>query len=67
MAEGRRRDEWGRTSSLMALIANTNRDPKKHRPFRAEDYDPFAHAAACPTVGVRVLKSVFLDRQEPRP
>lgn len=42
MAEGRQRDAYARHSSLMALMANANRDPKKGRRLRPEDFDPFA-------------------------
>jgi len=42
MAEARARADWARTASLMALVANTNRDPKKTRPFRPSDFDPYA-------------------------
>ena len=42
MAEARGRADWARTASLMALVANTNRDPKKTRPFRPSDFDPYA-------------------------
>ena len=41
MAEARCRDEWGRASALMALLANVNRDPKKGRAFRPSDFDPY--------------------------
>lgn len=62
MAEARQRDEWTRTASMMALVANTQRDPKKGRPFRPADFDPFQHATSrTPKVGVGVLKSVFVD------
>lgn len=42
MAEGRQKEAWGRTSTVLALIANVNRDPKKHRAFRPDDFNPFA-------------------------
>jgi hypothetical protein len=42
MAEGHGRDEWGRASVLLAMIANKNRDPKKGRPCRPDDFDPYA-------------------------
>lgn len=42
MAEGRRREQWAHTASLCALIANVNRDPKKHRAFRPDDFNPYA-------------------------
>ena len=41
MAEAHGRDEWGRSSALMALLANVNRDAKKGRAFRPSDFDPY--------------------------
>ena len=62
MAEGKQRDEWARTSSLMALIANANRDPKKHRAFRPTDFDPFAVTQKLKQkVDVSILKEIFID------
>ena len=40
MAESRSQEEWRHTSSVLALIANVNRDPKKTPPFRPRDFDP---------------------------
>jgi hypothetical protein len=45
MAEERQKSEWQRSSALMALIANVNRDPK-HRPFSPDDFSPYASNAA---------------------
>jgi len=42
MAEARGRDDWAHTSAILALIANVNRDPKKTRPFKPSDFDPYA-------------------------
>jgi len=42
MADGARRERWARTSSMMALLANCNRDPRKGRALRPEDFDPYA-------------------------
>ena len=62
MAEARQRDEWARTSSLMALIANANRDPKKHRAFRPTDFDPFSQThKPKQKVDVSILKDIFID------
>jgi len=63
MAEARVKDEWTRTSSLMALIANVHRDPKRTRAFKPADFDPFARPARPIKVGVEVLKDVFIDRK----
>ena len=42
MTEARSQDLWGHTSSVLALIANVNRDPKKSRPFSPKDFNPHA-------------------------
>ncbi len=43
MAESRAKERWAHTSSVMALIAETNRNPKKRgRPFAPDDFNPFA-------------------------
>lgn len=39
MATGRRRDEWGRFASLMAVIVNCHRDPKR-APIEPERFIP---------------------------
>lgn len=44
MAEGRDRQLWAHTSSVMALLANINRDPKKCGVLRAADFNPYAEA-----------------------
>ncbi len=56
MAEGHCREirgQWAQTSLICALIANAHRDPRKHRPFKAADFDPYARrepvAAAAPS------------------
>ena len=42
MAEGHERQAWEHTSAMMALIANSNRDPKTNsKAFRAEDFNPY--------------------------
>ena len=66
MADGRQRADWSRTSGLMALIANTQRDPKKTRAFRPSDFDPFARPRAIPKTSVGVLKTVFIDKTIPK-
>ncbi len=65
MAQARMRDEWARTSSLLALIANAHRDPKKTRAFKPGDFDPFAKPTRPIKVGVEVLKDVFLHGKVP--
>jgi hypothetical protein len=46
----------------MALIANANRDPKKHRAFRPNDFDPFSQThKPKQKVDVSILKDIFID------
>jgi len=42
MTEGLGRQQWAHTSLICALIANANRDPKKQRPFRPDEFNPYA-------------------------
>jgi hypothetical protein len=42
MAEGLGRERWAHTSVVCALVANANRDPKRTRPFKPSDFDPYA-------------------------
>jgi hypothetical protein len=61
MAEARTRDDWGRISSLMALLANCNRDPKKSRAFRPSDFDPFNRTVHQPIqADFALLREVFV-------
>jgi len=68
MAEGRQREQWSRLSALMALVANTQRDPKKTRALKPADFDPFARQFRGPPIkaDVSVLKSVFIDQRMPK-
>ena len=66
MAEARMRDEWSRTSSLMALIANVNRDPKKTRALKPRDFDPFSGRSESVKTDITVLKAVFVDGTLPK-
>ncbi len=65
MAEARVRDEWRRTSTVLALIANCNRDPKKTKAFRPADFDPFREPDQPIRADITVLKDVFIDRKMP--
>jgi hypothetical protein len=40
MAEGVSKAEWGRTSSIIAMLVNVNRDPKK-APVKPSDFNPW--------------------------
>jgi len=64
MAEARGREAWAHTSAILALIANVNRDPKKTRPFKPSDFDPYSakdrRDAAIEVKDMDVLKHAFL-------
>ena len=45
----------------MTLIANVNRDPKKTRPFKISDFDPFAEkkATVINKENISILRTAF--------
>ena len=55
MAEARVDAEWNHTSAILAMLANVNRDPKKHGPYRPEDFHPLKRRAS--PQGIRITKS----------
>jgi len=66
MAEGRLAHDWARTSTVLALLANCHRDPKKTRAFRPDDFNPVerqrqARQAPQKTRDLSILKTVFVD------
>jgi hypothetical protein len=63
MAEGHHRDAWQHTSSLMALMANVNRDPKKARAFKPSDFNPYVVKTSRPDVVVVTKENVSLLKQ----
>ena len=72
MAEARGRDAWAHTSTVLAMIANVNRDPKKTPAFQPADFDP--HQLAEPRrrkidqgTAFRLLETMFVKQEEARP
>jgi hypothetical protein len=65
MLDGRQRHDWSIVASVMAVIANTNRDPKRSRRLKPSDFDPFSQRSRPVKVGVSVLKDVFIDGKLP--
>ena len=64
MSDARGRDNWSHTSTLLAMIANVNRDPKKTSPFKPSDFDPYRTQPSKPArvgrkVGFEMLKATF--------
>ncbi len=68
MAEARGREAWGRTATLLALLANLHRDPKKHRAFRPSDFNPYEtkRKTGMPidAKNIGLLKKAFISRGE---
>jgi len=60
MAEGRGRFLWGMASSLMALMANLRRDPKKGEPYRPSDFSPYAAKRAKPVLRGEEMKEALV-------
>ncbi len=64
MAEARAKENWTHTSSVLAMIANVNRDPKKSRAFRPDDFNPYAakrtSAIAIKAENIGIVKKAFL-------
>jgi len=69
MAEARVQHTWAATSSVLAMIANANRDPKKTRPFVPNDFNPLIErkrkSEPVIQVGIEVLKDVFINGRLP--
>ncbi len=65
MADARLQHHWSLMSSVMALLANCHRDPKKRQAYAPRDFDPFSQNAAPLQVGVDVLKDVFIHGKVP--
>ncbi len=69
MADSRRRDAWHHTSSVLAMIANVNSDPKKTRPFTPDDFSPFGKSRRGKTGipvtvdNIEVLKALVPNQQ----
>ncbi len=68
MAEARGRDAWGRTATVLALLANIHRDPKKHRALRPSDFNPYEtkRRSGIPIKAkdIGLLKKVFVGKRE---
>jgi hypothetical protein len=68
MAQAASREKWAHTASVLALIANANRDPKKTRPFKPSDFDPHAtkrtEAMVVDNENIGLLKQAFTKPKE---
>ena len=70
MAEARSRENWARTSAVLALTANCHRDPKKSKTFTPADFNPHELAGKrrplVRTKDLGLLKQVFVDKEKKR-
>jgi len=61
LADARGKFEWEQTAGLMALIVNLVRNPKKSKPAKSTDFNPYAvKPKAIVKVPLSVLKEVFV-------
>jgi hypothetical protein len=69
MAEGKSREAWNHTAAVLAMLANTHRDPKRSRAVKPRDLHPLLKGrrpqrrSEQPRVGVEALKAVFVDHR----
>ena len=71
MVRGKHKEQWQHTASILAMTANTVRDPKKkRRPFSAEDFYPTVFVGRKKAEGrvpISILKSVFMANRNDVP
>jgi hypothetical protein len=68
MADARQREAWNHTASLLALLANCHRDPKRARSYTLADFHPCLDARPPrppPPADLSILKAVFVDGHVP--
>ena len=62
-AEGRNRSEWSRAAAVLAMIANTARDPKKKpSPWQPGDFNPYTESVVVARGDLSDLQDAFVDR-----
>lgn len=70
MLEAKQRSDWAHTANLMTLLVNINKDPKKGRRAKFEEFFPFPIKRETkqdiPKVGVDVLIQLW-SRTKPPP
>jgi hypothetical protein len=65
MTEARGRFEWEQTSSLMALVVNLTRNPKKSKAAKATDFNPYyVKPKPIITAPLSMLKDVFVRQKQ---
>ena len=65
MAEAKVKHNWTHTSSVLAMIANVNRDKKKKpSPFKPDDFNPFAKKTKTDAVRADTPEGLAAMRKE---
>lgn len=65
MAEAKQREAWNHTAALLALMVNLTRNPKKSKPAKPEDFNPFIKKAKPKKLKgkeLEILKDIFCKR-----
>jgi hypothetical protein len=67
MAKARCSDEWDRAAPVICILANANRNPKRHGPFSVSDFHPYRKSES-PGVrvtcdNIRILRGFVQTRQ----
>jgi len=66
MAEENARQMWNHTASILCLLANLHRDPKKHRAFKPSDFSPIptrpVRTVRDSETGFRLMKAIFVKK-----
>lgn len=69
MAEAARDDAWSRTSMVLAMMFNANRDPKRTRARKPEDFMPKRSGGRADggdiEIPITALRDVFIDGKIP--
>ena len=60
MADSSSREAWAHTSTVLAMLANVNRDPKKTGPFKPSDFDPHTARKRPSKASIDILEKVFV-------
>lgn len=72
MAEAKARNDWAHTSCVLAMLANTHRDPKKGRARKPSDFNPFekgsktGNGVPLNDGGLDMLKAMFKGKKPRR-
>jgi hypothetical protein len=65
MADAREKDNWNHTSSLLAMLFNINRDPKKQRAISPEVFNPYIthKAKKDPRMAFAFMKNIWVKEK----